>query len=99
MSNEINQEEYYEELCVLLIVGAVLIIVKLYACCVLTGASSQARQISQCSDPLSRVRNIPQGNSRSHTVDTGKLGLVRELRYLEEKNTCVVTDNSSQTYY
>ena len=83
MSTGISGQEYIEEFYILVVVGALLLITKLYACCIVSGAYNQARDISDRSDPLSRVRAIPQPLSTRFEVaqpmalDT----YVRDVRY------------------
>ena len=107
ISAGISGQEYIEEFCILVVVGARLLITKLYACCIVSGAYNQARDISDRSDPLSRVRAIPQPLStrlqvaQPMVLDT----YVRDVRYaqLNERNrgTFVTEkqDAGSQTYH
>ena len=107
MSTGISGQEYIEELCILVVVGALLLITKLYACCIVSGAYNQARDISDRSDPLSRVRAIPQPQrTRLQVAQTTALDTyVRDVRYaqLNERNRgSFVTekqDAGSQTYH
>ena len=46
MSTEIAGQEYIEELCILVGIAVLLLLTKLYACCVVYGAYNQARVIS-----------------------------------------------------
>ena len=68
MSTEIAGQEYIEELCILVGIAVLLLLTKLYACCVVSGAYNQARVISYHTDPLSRVRSIPQSQSSRFQV-------------------------------
>ena len=94
MSTGITGQEYIEEFCILVVVGVILLITKLYACCFVSGACYQARDISDRPDPLSRVRTIPQSLStrpqvaQPMEIDTYE----RDVRYAQ-------LDAISQTYH
>ena len=107
MSTGITGQEYIKEFCILVVVGAVLLITKLYACCIVSGACNQARDFSDRSDPLSRVRTIPQPlSTRSQVAQPMELDTyVRDVRYAqldERKRGTFVTEKQdaiSQTYH
>ena len=81
----------------MVVVGVILLITKLYACCFVSGACYQARDISDRPDPLSRVRTIPQPlSTRSQVAQPMELDTyVRDVRYAqldERKRGTFVTE-------
>ena len=87
-------------------VGIILLITKLYACCFVSGACCQNRDIADRPDPLSRVRTIPQTlSARPKVVQSMELDTFeRSARYAQldggKRNTLVIEtqDAISQTY-
>ena len=85
MSTGLTGQEYLEEFCTLVVVGIILLISKLYACCFMSAACYQARDIADRPDPLSKVGTIPQTLSvRPKVVQSMELDTFeRSARYAQ----------------
>ena len=106
MSTGVADEIYLEELAVLIVLGTLLLCMKLYVCCITSGAFHQAREISARSDTLSQVRSAaPVPHIRLQVAQpTGQNTNIREERYVQvnERNQTLplkeMHDTASQTY-
>ena len=68
---DVTKEEYFFELIIFLLIAALLVIVKIFACCQTLGLHQRHKPISQRSDPISRAQfynlrasNLSQEDSR-----------------------------------
>ena len=106
MSIDVQSQEYFEELCILLAVALLGLLTKLYACCYVSGTYQQAKAISHRTDPLSRVSTTPQAQSGRSQVarTTGLDAYIRETLFVQTDGSISRTRNhatndaSSQTY-
>ena len=58
IQDTISSEEYFTELIVVICLGIIFLFLKLYSCCIFSGACNQGLELSERRDPVSQVQQI-----------------------------------------